>query len=189
MAIVIDGPVRLVENQTLVIYDFVLTLAADDPLLAVVRPGDRLRIQGVRGADTIQVISVVFIDVLVLIEGGQVWRGDDCAVARRTGPRPRQEPGIPGVYRLVHQRGVLAGQRAAPKAATLMLAAVEARAMTMTMTTMTMTTMMMMMIKAQSSTTPWFASHQGRPLKVARAFRRVSLVTPDDVRSSLLFRM
>lgn len=80
VAIVIEGPVSSINDQTITIYDFVLTLEPDNPILAVIRPGDILRIEGFRSETTIQVISVVFVDVLVLVEGEQIWRGDDCAV-------------------------------------------------------------------------------------------------------------
>lgn len=76
--IIIEGPVNAVEGNTIKVYDFTLVVAVNDPIIEVIRVGDVLRVAGERSGVTIQVISIVIINVVVVIQDGAVWRDDDC---------------------------------------------------------------------------------------------------------------
>lgn len=79
--IVIEGPVDEVDDDGIKIYGITIVIDDDDPLLRVIRVGDVVRVEGERNGDTIRVISIVVINVVVVVQDGQVWRGDDCSIA------------------------------------------------------------------------------------------------------------
>jgi hypothetical protein len=79
VAITIEGPVAGIEDNTIVIYDFVLLLDPDDPVLSVIQPGDLLRVEGRLRDNTIEDVSIVFVDLLVIVGDEGAWRGDSCA--------------------------------------------------------------------------------------------------------------
>lgn len=78
-AIVIHGPVAAIDGRFITVYDFRFSLSPADPVLSAIRLGDTVRIEGVIAGDTIQVITLTFENVVVVVGDGQAWRGDDCA--------------------------------------------------------------------------------------------------------------
>ena len=87
VVIVIEGPVAAININIITIYDFDIELDPDDPILTVLRVGDRLRVEGsiveADAAFVIVVVNIVFIDVEVFVsDDGQVWRDPgNCANA------------------------------------------------------------------------------------------------------------
>lgn len=85
--VVIEGPVQVVINNIIVIYDIEIQLQPNDPLLTVIKVGDVVRVEGSISDDdddhtTIIVIAVivVVIDVDIYVVDNQVWRDDgECA--------------------------------------------------------------------------------------------------------------
>jgi hypothetical protein len=77
--IVIEGPVEEIDGREIEIYNRRIVLDDDDPRRRVIEVGDVIRIEGELQDDTsIRVITLVFVDIVVLVRGGDVWRGDDC---------------------------------------------------------------------------------------------------------------
>ncbi len=78
--IIIEGPVRAINANIIVIYDFEIELSPDDPLLVIIQVGDLIRVEGAFSGSVIVVITLVFVDVDVVVENGAVWRDSgDCA--------------------------------------------------------------------------------------------------------------
>jgi hypothetical protein len=78
-AIVIEGPVEAINGNIVTIYGIDIELAPDDALLLVIQVGDVIRVEGnPKGGDTVIVVAVnvLFINVDVVIQDGQVWRDD-----------------------------------------------------------------------------------------------------------------
>lgn len=73
---VVEGPVTAIEDNTIQIYDLAFALDDDDPVLQVIQIGDVVRVT----EDQTGEINITFISVTVVVQGEQVWRGDDCAV-------------------------------------------------------------------------------------------------------------
>jgi len=79
LIIVIVGPVKKIDGNIIIIYDLEIELSPDDPLLLVIRVGDRVRVQGRWNNGVIIVINVTIIDVDIVIADDVVWRDDgDC---------------------------------------------------------------------------------------------------------------
>lgn len=81
--IIIVGTVTAINANVLTVYDMSFELAPDDPVLTALRIGDALRIEATRSgrAGIIQVIDITSINVTVVVNDGEVWRGGDCMVA------------------------------------------------------------------------------------------------------------
>lgn len=90
--IIIEGPVKEIINNIIIIYDVRIRVDVNDPILKVIRIGDIVRIEGEviddngdddddNGTTTIIIVAIVIIiiDVDVVIVNDQVWRDDgDC---------------------------------------------------------------------------------------------------------------
>lgn len=74
--IVIVGPVKEIRDNIIIIYDLEIELSDDDPLLLVIRVGDRVRVQGRWSGDVIIVINIIIIDVDIIIADDVIWRDD-----------------------------------------------------------------------------------------------------------------
>ncbi|MDQ7035355.1 MAG: hypothetical protein Q9P01_11115 [Anaerolineae bacterium] len=84
IVIVIEGPVTEIDGTTIIIFNFSIVLADDDPLLTVIQIGDILRIEGDWDDDNPVIIAIViiFVNVDVFIFDGSVWRDPgDCSGA------------------------------------------------------------------------------------------------------------
>lgn len=90
ITIIIEGPVGSININIITIYGIEIQLDPNDPLLTVIRIGDRIRVEGdiIDGADTIIIvaINIIIVDAdVVIIDSGDggvdVWRnvGDDCS--------------------------------------------------------------------------------------------------------------
>lgn len=79
--ITLEGPVSAINGSTITIYGMEWVLDSDDPALSVLQVGDVIRITAVLETGSLQIISVAFVDVLVVIRDGMAWRGDDCGAA------------------------------------------------------------------------------------------------------------
>ncbi|GAB4521899.1 MAG: hypothetical protein OHK0046_33770 [Anaerolineae bacterium] len=78
-AITIEGPVNSIEGSIITIFDLPVLLEPDDPLLTVLQVGDVIRVTGDVRDEIVQVVDLVFLNVTVVVDNGQIWRGDDCA--------------------------------------------------------------------------------------------------------------
>lgn len=76
LIIIIVGPVKEIKENIIIIYDLEIELSPDDPLLLVIRVGDRVRVQGRWSGDVIIVINVIIIDVDIVIADDVIWRDD-----------------------------------------------------------------------------------------------------------------
>jgi hypothetical protein len=79
--VVIEGPVSRVDANTVTIYNFTIRLAPADPVLSVIRVNDVVRVEGIPVENSIEVVTITFVSVLVIVGDGGAWRGDDCASA------------------------------------------------------------------------------------------------------------
>jgi hypothetical protein len=99
--IVIEGPVDALADSTITIYGTVIVLAADDPRLPLIQPGDIVRVEGHDEGTGIVALSFAFTSVEVYVDGDQTWRdGGTCenpppAWAPAWGWRLRCEGGAP----------------------------------------------------------------------------------------------
>lgn len=80
---VIEGPVEAITEDSVTIFDIVIKLDPDDPLLNAVSIGDVLRIEGEYllndATVTITVINITFVEIDAYVnddENGTVWRED-----------------------------------------------------------------------------------------------------------------
>jgi hypothetical protein len=80
--IVIEGPVSLITEDVITIYDVALSLDPGDPLLDAIRVGDMLRVEASTAPDmrSLLVINITFVNLTVVVRDDLIWRGDDCAV-------------------------------------------------------------------------------------------------------------
>lgn len=76
--IIVEGPVNGIDGNVITIYNLTIRLEPTTPLLNVIRTGDIVRVEGQYEGDAIEVISITFIDVTVVVRDGQAWRADDC---------------------------------------------------------------------------------------------------------------
>lgn len=71
--IIIEGPIEKIENNIIVIFDLIIELKPDDPILRTIRIGDTIRVEGTwkGGGDTIVIIAitVIIIDIDIVIVG------------------------------------------------------------------------------------------------------------------------
>lgn len=77
--LIIEGVVSALDGNRARIYDFDVLFDPTDPRLTVLQVGDVLRVEGLPDGLSVRVLQVTFINVSVLVDGAQVWRGDDCA--------------------------------------------------------------------------------------------------------------
>ncbi len=93
---IIEGRVEAIEDNTIIIYGFPITLPSDDPLLTVIRVGDEVRVEGNLG-EKIEAITILPLNDNMEInpDGQTIWRDSgDCsnpppAWATATGWRAR----------------------------------------------------------------------------------------------------
>jgi hypothetical protein len=79
--IVIEGPVQSINVNIITIYNINIELDDDDPLLTVIQIGDVIRVEGnlTEGDNNtiiIVVVNIIFVNVEVVVQDGQVWRDD-----------------------------------------------------------------------------------------------------------------
>jgi hypothetical protein len=77
--IVINGPVEAINVNIITIYGINIFVSEDDPVLPVIQIGDHIHVEGSHhsGGDTTIIfvaVNIIFIDVDVFINDGQVWR-------------------------------------------------------------------------------------------------------------------
>lgn len=85
--LIVEGPIEAINGNIIIIYGIEITFAPDDPVLAVLRVGDKIRVNGSiteAAGSTVVVISVETQpadDSIAISEDGQsVWRDEgDCA--------------------------------------------------------------------------------------------------------------
>lgn len=95
--IVIEGPVEAININIITIYNINIVVSEDDPILAAIRIGDFIRVEGelddddgdddddsplIVGVDStitvvIIAINITIVDIDVYINEGEVWRDDD----------------------------------------------------------------------------------------------------------------
>lgn len=80
--VVIEGPVQAVDATSIRIYNITIQLDPDFPALPAIQVGDVVRVEGAPLPNgRIGVVNtLIFVNVLVVVQDGQVWRGDNCAV-------------------------------------------------------------------------------------------------------------
>jgi hypothetical protein len=82
--IIIEGPIEVIINNRIIIYGREIILDPNDPLLLVIRVGDKVRIEGelVESGTTVIVVAIIIIiidvDIYINDGGGAVWR-NECA--------------------------------------------------------------------------------------------------------------
>jgi hypothetical protein len=83
-ALIIEGPIQVINGATIVVYDMTVQLNPNDPILSALQIGDVVRIEGDTAVNADSVIvaatSVVTVNVEVVVnEDGAVWRDQgDC---------------------------------------------------------------------------------------------------------------
>jgi hypothetical protein len=78
--LIIEGPVSLVTEDMIVIYDTALSPQPSSPLLDVIQVGDMLRVEArpVPDTDIVQVVNITFVNITVVVRDDLAWRDDDC---------------------------------------------------------------------------------------------------------------
>jgi hypothetical protein len=77
---IIEGPVDAIDGNQITIYNFDITLNAEDPRLGIIQLGDIMRVEGLASGAVVVVLAFDFTNVEVFVLDDIVWRDTgDCS--------------------------------------------------------------------------------------------------------------